>query len=291
MMWPSSSTAVEATTALTSLTHEVCHDASVRPVHPIGLVAGALVALVACGSGGYPTVVTGAATSVSRPPSASRASSSTSKSESEVSRVPLWFLDSDGQHISTEARDLAPTARNVLQALSEGPQSPGLKAPIDKATKADVEIVGVTARVTLSPAVASLLSREAVAASLLELPLVKKVEIGESPVMVMPSAIAAITVRNPPPQTRVSLTVTISGSASVFEGTVNGRLVDGTGMVLARGYSTASQGAPGRGDYQLQLAAPRVTVDTPVIAQVFESSQADGSLLHLRQLPLVLIAG
>ena len=45
----------------------------------------------------------------------------------------------------------------------------------------------------------------------------------------------------------------VKGEASVFEGTVSLRLRDDRGQVMAQGYATAGEGAPGRGEFSAAL--------------------------------------
>jgi len=74
----------------------------------------------------------------------------------------------------------------------------------------------------------------------------------------------------------VTSPIKISGSARVFEATVSFRLRDSSGTVIAEGFTTASEGAPGRGDYHGELA---FTASGPGKGQVevFEASAKDGS--------------
>ena len=60
---------------------------------------------------------------------------------------------------------------------------------------------------------------------------------------------AAIVVKSPEPGANVSSPVTISGTASVFEGTVQLRIVDSDGKEIGRAFTTASAGAPDRGKF------------------------------------------
>jgi hypothetical protein len=60
---------------------------------------------------------------------------------------------------------------------------------------------------------------------------------------------AAIVVASPEPGASVSSPVTISGTASVFEGTVQLRILDADGEEIASAFTTASAGAPERGDF------------------------------------------
>ena len=60
---------------------------------------------------------------------------------------------------------------------------------------------------------------------------------------------AAIVVESPEPGARVSSPVTISGTASVFEGTVQLRILDSDGKEIGRAFTTATAGAPDRGEF------------------------------------------
>jgi hypothetical protein len=84
---------------------------------------------------------------------------------------------------------------------------------------------------------------------------------------------AAIVVDSPEPGASVSSPVAISGTASVFEGTVQLRILDADGEEIAGAFTTASAGAPGRGDFSKQL---EFTVDEAQsgVVEVFEENVA-----------------
>ena len=58
-----------------------------------------------------------------------------------------------------------------------------------------------------------------------------------------------IVVASPEPGASVSSPVTITGTASVFEGTVQLRVLDAGGEVIGRAFTTATAGAPEGGDF------------------------------------------
>ena len=60
---------------------------------------------------------------------------------------------------------------------------------------------------------------------------------------------AAIVVESPQADATVSSPVTISGTASVFEGTVQLRILDADGKEIARTFTTASAAGPDRGTF------------------------------------------
>jgi Immunoglobulin-like domain of bacterial spore germination len=84
---------------------------------------------------------------------------------------------------------------------------------------------------------------------------------------------AAIVVESPEAGAGVSSPVTISGTASVFEGTVQLRILDADGEEIARAFTTASAGAPERGDFSEEV---EFTVDEAQdgVIKVFEQNVA-----------------
>jgi len=77
----------------------------------------------------------------------------------------------------------------------------------------------------------------------------------------------------------------ITGSARVFEATVSYRLKDANGNILAKGFATASEGAPGRGDFQGELVfAPPAAGKGQL--EVFWASPKDGSDQDVVVIPL-----
>jgi len=86
----------------------------------------------------------------------------------------------------------------------------------------------------------------------------------------------AIWVTSPVKDQVITSPVTIRGNARVFEATVSFRLKDAAGNVLAEGFTTAAEGAPGRGDFEGELAfKPEGSGQGQL--EVFEVSMKDGS--------------
>lgn len=83
----------------------------------------------------------------------------------------------------------------------------------------------------------------------------------------------AIVLESPEPGANVSSPVTISGTASVFEGTVQLRILDADGEEIATAFTTASAGAPQRGDFSKDL---EFTVDEAQggVVEAFEQNVA-----------------
>ena len=84
---------------------------------------------------------------------------------------------------------------------------------------------------------------------------------------------AKIVVASPEPGARVSSPAPVAGTASVFEGTVQVRILDADGDAIARGFATASAGAPGRGRFSTELGFSVDRAQTGVI-KVFEPNVA-----------------
>ena len=84
---------------------------------------------------------------------------------------------------------------------------------------------------------------------------------------------AAIVVESPEPGESVSSPATISGTASVFEGTVQIRILDADGEEIASAFTTASVGAPNRGTFSEDV---EFTVDGAQdgVVEVFEQNVA-----------------
>ena len=84
---------------------------------------------------------------------------------------------------------------------------------------------------------------------------------------------AAIVVESPEPGASVSSPVTISGTASVFEGTVQLRILDADGEEIASAFTTASAGAPERGEFSEEVEFTVDEAQDGVVA-VFEQNVA-----------------
>lgn len=83
----------------------------------------------------------------------------------------------------------------------------------------------------------------------------------------------------------VGTTVTVQGTASVFEGTVQLTARDTSGEPLADSFTTATQGAPGRGPFSGTLELPPGT-SGPAVIEVWSASPEDGSPEHVFGVPV-----
>lgn len=95
----------------------------------------------------------------------------------------------------------------------------------------------------------------------------------------------SIWVTHPSPHQIAGVPLLVKGSALVFEGTVNAKLLDNTGKVLAEGLATADAGAPDRGDFEMSLKY--TTPDTRAgTLEVFWISPEDGSIKDKISVPV-----
>lgn len=89
-----------------------------------------------------------------------------------------------------------------------------------------------------------------------------------------------------PPPTWASSPLTVAGTASVFEANVSFRL-EANGETIAKGFTTAAEGAPGRGAFEAQLEFD-VEEPTDGTLVVFEVSAADASETNVERRPVRL---
>ena len=87
---------------------------------------------------------------------------------------------------------------------------------------------------------------------------------------------------------RVTSPVTIAGNADVFEATVNIRVLDGNGEVIAESFAMATCGTGCRGDFSTQVDVP-IDAEQPGTIQVFEYSAKDGSMINTVEIPVTLV--
>jgi len=117
-----------------------------------------------------------------------------------------------------------------------------------------------------------------------------KAEAPEGDLTVTPSTAqaAAITVDEPQPDAKVNVPVTVKGTASVFEGTVQVAVKDAGGKTLCQTFATASEGAPGRGSFQARVFFPPPTIASDGTVEVFSESPKDGSVEDLVSVPVTV---
>lgn len=254
----------------------------------IRLLAAALVglSLVGCGGDDEPAATTG-----SEP----------------VSHFTLYYLDGEYLRATPATATSAPTPRDAVEALLENED--GHPTEIPPGTKVnEVVVIDRQATVDLSRQFvsgggsASMQARVAqVVYTLTQWSFVARVtfEIDGAPIEAiggegvaaqeltrgdLTNALPPIFVD--PPPTWASSPLNVAGSASVFEANVSFRL-EAEGETIAKGFTTAAEGAPGRGDFAAML---EFEVDEPTDGTlvVFEVSAMDASETNVVRFPVRL---
>ena len=96
-----------------------------------------------------------------------------------------------------------------------------------------------------------------------------------------------ITVDQPRAFASVTSPMTVSGTASLFEGAFTWRLVDLAGKEIAKGSGQASPGAPARGTFSFNVTFT-VSATTYAYVSVISISSKDGSVDDEARVPIVL---
>lgn len=97
-----------------------------------------------------------------------------------------------------------------------------------------------------------------------------------------------IIVEQPRAAARVTSPVTAAGRARVFEAALMWRVVDQGGREIAKGFGTASMGAPDFGTFAIPIAF-RVSAETAATIEVFTNSPRDGSIDEIVRVPVTLL--
>ncbi|MFZ5646785.1 MAG: Gmad2 immunoglobulin-like domain-containing protein [Bacillota bacterium] len=95
----------------------------------------------------------------------------------------------------------------------------------------------------------------------------------------------AVWVTHPVAGQAAGVPLLIKGSARVFEGRVNARLLDESGKKIAEGSATATQGAPGRGDFEIKITYKPPGKGKGTL-EVFWNSPKDGSAQDIVKIPI-----
>ncbi len=100
----------------------------------------------------------------------------------------------------------------------------------------------------------------------------------------------ALTVDSPASGETVAVPVKVSGTASVFEATLLVAVKDSRGNILCQVVAQASEGAPGRGDYEVEIAFPPPADAVKGSIDAFTESAKDGSVQDLVSVPVTIAA-
>jgi hypothetical protein len=280
-------------------------------------VVSAAAFVAACGGPGGGSSPTSTATvNVTSTPSASLGpTAAPTAATSPTTTLSLYFLR--GEDLGVAERLVPPTtkpATAALEALLAGPtaaeRAAGLTSAVPSGTRLlSLSIDGGTARVDLSAQFASgggsLSVQARVAQVVYTLTRFKTVEtvafmlegsavdaLGGEGLMLgegqgrsdWRSFEPAIFVETPGVGALLSGPFTLSGTASVFEGSFTAQLVDGAGHSIVRTQVQASAGAPGRGRFRESI--PFDTISSSGTLVVFDQSMEDGSRLDEVRIPI-----
>ena len=228
-----------------------------------------------------------------------------------VEYVTLYYLE--GEHLRAVPAEVvadAPSALNAVEALVENEHGRATAIPEDTEVNS-VFVLDRTATVDLSREFesgggsASMQARVAqVVYTLTQWQFIRRVsfELDGEPVEAIGGE--GVPARNvlrrdltnvlppiflDPPLRWAASPLGVSGSASVFEGTVSLRL-EANGRTIAEGFATASEGGPGRGTFSTML---EFDVEEPTNATLvaFERSAEDGSETKVVRMPVRLCPG
>ena len=300
-----------------------CTPISITRALPAWLLVGLLAVVTAAafvaacgGPGGGSSPTSTATVNVTSTPSASLGpTAAPTAATSPTTTLSLYFLR--GEDLGVAERLVPPTtkpATAALEALLAGPtaaeRAAGLTSAVPSGTRLlSLSIDGGTARVDLSAQFASgggsLSVQARVAQVVYTLTRFKTVEtvafmlegsavdaLGGEGLMLgegqgrsdWRSFEPAIFVETPGVGALLSGPFTLSGTASVFEGSFTAQLVDGAGHSIVRTQVQASAGAPGRGRFRESI--PFDTISSSGTLVVFDQSMEDGSRLDEVRIPI-----
>jgi hypothetical protein len=100
----------------------------------------------------------------------------------------------------------------------------------------------------------------------------------------------AISIDSPESGESVSVPIKVRGTASVFEATLLVAVRDSRGNTLCQVVATASEGGPGRGDYEVEIAFPPPAGAMKGSIDAFTESPKDGSVQDLVSVPVTIAA-
>lgn len=287
----------------------------------LALVVAAVAALVpvvaACGGDeGGSTEPTAEPTSE---PTVSPSPSPTDEPSGETVTVLVYFLS--GEKLATAERTLPATravGKAAMNALCGGPNSfekaAGLASSVPDGTellgidvKDKVATVDLSGEFTSGGGSLSMMTRVAqVVYTLTQFTTIRAVLFhidgepveaigGEGIIVASPQRRAdwedfepVIFVERPGVGATVGSPVVISGRAAVFEATIQLEVLDADERPLAKGFTTATMGAPERGRFRERLAYAGGASEGFVVA--YEASMEDGSRLHEVRVPVFFAA-
>jgi germination protein M len=283
----------------------------------VAAISAAAVVAACGGSGGASSPTAPATVTATATPSASPSSSSPSPSSTATAATTLSLYFLRGEQLGVAERLVPQTtkpATAALEALLGGPSSAesdaGLTSALPSGTRLlGLSIEGTTAKVDLSGRFAagggsvSMQARVAqVVYTLTRFPTIRAVDFrldgalvetlgGEGLILEAGQTRAtwrafepAIFVEDPGVGATLSSPVILSGTASVFEGSFQARLLDAGGGELASATVQSSRGAPERGRFRTSVPFNTTARNGTLI--VYSQSMEDGSRQNEVRIPV-----
>ncbi|MFI7551309.1 Gmad2 immunoglobulin-like domain-containing protein [Micromonospora sediminimaris] len=217
----------------------------------------------------------------------------------ETLTLELWYVR-DGRLVPTRRTRPATvaTSRLALAELAAGPTRREADAGLVTLLPDGVEVSRIVAGVAtvrlavVADPVTARLREAQVVYTLTQFPTVRQVDFGTA----APAGRAdhadllpPIVVTGPVIGGRVTSPVTVTGSADVFEATVNVRVLDAAGRQLATAFTTATCGNGCRGGYRVAVRY-RLSAEQRGTIEVYEVSAVDGSRTKVVAVPVTLAA-
>ena len=264
----------------------------------VGLVAAACAGGRAASLGPGPTAGTTSPTAPATSPAPGH-SPGPSPSPVRLYTFQVWLTKGGKlfETTRTEPFDVA-VAKLALTALAKGPDhsesAVGIGTGIPNRTTFVITSVssGVAGVQPAPQNGLTALARAQVVFTLTQYANIKSVRFAGSPTAYgrasFGSLVPAITVDSPSVGQQVSSPVRVSGTANVFEGTVNVRILDANGREIARAFTTATCGSGCRGDYAVSVKY-HVDHQQSGTIEVLDYSAQDGSPQDAVDIPVILL--
>jgi hypothetical protein len=194
-------------------------------------------------------------------------------------KILLYVLDPSDHKLVALTRAVGSTQAVGAAALRALAEDAGSEVPSNLALK----IVDGDAQVTGSPLSPAALAQ--VVYTMTQFPTVKTVN-GTTRADVE-GFVPPILVEHPTPAETVTSPLHVTGNANTFEATFEYDLKDANGKVLSHDFKMATSGSGQRGTFDFTIPFTVTSAQDGTLV-VFESSAADGSRIHIREIPLRL---
>lgn len=228
---------------------------------------------------------------------------------SDTITIQLWFTRADRLAPTRRTRPATlATSRLALTELAAGPSAAEGRAGLENGLPAEpgLAIGGISDRVATVEAApefyaggstAVRLRQAQVVYTLTQFPTVARVRFlaGGDPTSApvgrnqFTDLLPPVVVLDPVIGQHVTSPITVTGTADVFEATVNVRVLDGAGRQLATAFTTATCGSGCRGDYRVTLSYRSANAGAGTL-EAYQVSPQDGSRRDVVSVPIRLAA-